>query len=179
MELHHPILLDQLIRGHLPRQKTAGENIIILLGSVWMQLLTSLHNPTEQTHQAISGDWGCPDILGGSTALADSGEHQSCSLMVSVCQWTTRATPTGILQLQPICQQSLPPPRAQSWAGLCLTALGALSASVQAPSQEDKGTFEHSQCPVPVCSQHTEPQALQCPSCPRQGKRGCSPSTQK
>lgn len=39
VEFHYPILLDKLVGGQLPRQKTARENIIILLlGPVWVQL---------------------------------------------------------------------------------------------------------------------------------------------
>lgn len=130
-----------------------------------MQLLTCLHNPAEQAHQDIGGDWDCPDILRGTCSCRlrrpalswAPGALEGCDLML--CQWTTMTTLTGIMQPQPICQQchcQLREPRSSqsSEPGLAVPHwCGASACLGPDPQPGRKGVIDHSQCLAPVCSQ--------------------------
>lgn len=117
-----------------------------------MQLLTRLHNTAEQEHQAIGRDWGCHDILGGTTTLADSRDQRRAGLQqhwraaiwhcvfMNHHNYTHRhhAAPAHLPAVPLPAQEASLLPELRAWARLCLTTVAPLMALVQTLSQEEK-----------------------------------------
>lgn len=136
-----------------------------------MYLLTCLHSPAEQAHQDIGTGWGSPDILGETTALADSRdccwaglqEHWQtalwCCVSMSHNGYTHRhhAAPAHLLAVPLPARGASLLLELRAWARLCLTAVGPLLALVQTLTRK-KNLFctdvtDHSQSLFLLCGQ--------------------------